>query len=724
MIAVVLCFGLGGIGYAEEGQAGQKSPEQAVKAEQLGMPEIVVTATRTKEEASKTPAKVEVVKSEQLKVTNVATADQGLTALPGVVCTREEGPTGLTSPLAFSSGIALRGFSTKQTMVLVDGQPFNNYESNPQWWSIPTETIDHVEVVKGPFSSLYGGWGVGGVVHVITKTEWVPLAVSITKGTYDYTGIAISSGFRLNDVTYHVAYDRKSVGPVPYDYIYNRNVSGVQIPTANGQTSQLLGTQNWTTEIDNLEFGANWDITMDSSIGLKIINSTFDQEPEKGSALPGATQRVNGSWVPLTDDDVTNSEFTRAHGSRVYNLSYYNKMLKNAEFNANFGLIDNYEDYYLGKNDPAAFGESNRPNTRYSLGGQVNFTMPCNNILSVGFDASQYRIDSEDNYFITYPQYSKGKMRTAGIFVQDEWKAADFLILYAGARFDYWKVYQADWMSRDTTTKAIVSGSYEDHDKSYVSPKVSVVILPDAKTTIRATAGDAFRSPAIWDLYSFSYYPNNTSRIRNLPNPDLDPETARCYEAGIERFLTDKLTVGGTYFSNHIDDMIYKVDLGSTAPTETQYQNVAKAYSKGYELTLRYKVSDALTVFANQTHTNTKITDVGDSTTTSYIEGKEFKDSPSDVYKFGGKFKQDKFFTDVFIQYMGDSYYQEDNSDTMNDAYEGNDPHTTVDVTVGYDFFKNCSVSASVFNVSDVKYWEGITRNTGRTYLVKGTLSF
>ena len=76
------------------------------------------------------------------------------------------------------------------------------------------------------------------------------------------------------------------------------------------------------------------------------------------------------------------------------------------------------------------------------------------------------------------------------------------------------------------------------------------------------------------------------------------------------------------------------------------------------------------------------------------------------------------------MQYVGDQYYNEDNSDTISNAYEGYDPRTTVDITVGYKFLKNCSVSASILNASDVKYWEGTDLNPGRTYMVKTSLSF
>ncbi|MEN6475062.1 MAG: TonB-dependent receptor [Syntrophaceae bacterium] len=721
VVMYVLCLSFSGIAYAEEGQNVQNAqPQPVVQAQQapvqgapeqekaaLGeakpvqakpdvMPEIVVTATKTRQEARKTPAKVEVVKAEQLEETNVTTVDQSLASLPGAVSTRREGAVGLTYPFA---GIQLRGFPrASETLVLLDGQPLNNYEGNTQWWSMPVESIDRVEVVKGPLSSLYGGGAMGGVINIISKTDYAPLSFSLTKGSYDFTGISIASGFRVKDVTYHVAYDNKDIGPIDQYYTSTRGSVGEVIDTATGETTRFLGYRSWTTEINNLELGANWDITTDSSLGFKFINSTFSWVPETSTSLYDSTY------------DITGSE--RAHSTKIYNLSYYNKMLKNVEFSANIGLTDNYEDLFIYSPGSA---DSTCPNTRYNLGGQANITLPLNNTLSVGLDASKSQVVSED-LSQTPIQNSKGKMLNAGLFLQDQWNATDFLILYAGARYDYWKAYEGK-------NNSPTGDDIDNRTKHHVSPKVSVVVLPDAKTTIRASAGDAFRSPAIWDIYAYRYVPGRGSR---LPNPDLDPETARCYEAGIERALTDRLSVSGTYFSNHIKDMIYRVTIPDTDPEDSQNQNVAEAYSKGYEVTVNYKASDAVSTYANWTHTQTKITDAGEFVLYSgaAIEDKEFTSVPEDIYNFGLNLKQGAFYTDVLVQYVGDQYYEEDNSDTIDGLYGGYDPRTTVDITVGYKFLKNCSASLSVLNASDVKYWEGTDRNPGRTFMAKTSLSF
>ena len=55
-------------------------------------------------------------------------------------------------------------------MILKDGVTLNNgYDGSVSFTALPTENIERIEVVQGPFSSLYGGYAMGGVVNIITK---------------------------------------------------------------------------------------------------------------------------------------------------------------------------------------------------------------------------------------------------------------------------------------------------------------------------------------------------------------------------------------------------------------------------------------------------------------------------------------------------------------------------------------------------------------------------
>ena len=129
------------------------------------LPEVIVTATRTEKEVEIAPASVNVVTKEKIELKNPKTIDETLNDIPGVMVRRSKG---LMDTLSF---ITLRGAPKQQrTLIMMDGIIFNNpYDGAVRLGGYFPEDLEKVEVVKGPFSSLYGGYAMGGVVNFITE---------------------------------------------------------------------------------------------------------------------------------------------------------------------------------------------------------------------------------------------------------------------------------------------------------------------------------------------------------------------------------------------------------------------------------------------------------------------------------------------------------------------------------------------------------------------------
>lgn len=71
-------------------------------------------------------------------------------------------------------GVSIRGLDSSYTLILVDGKRVNSRNAvfrhndfDLNW--IPVDSIERIEVVRGPMSSLYGSDALGGVVNIITK---------------------------------------------------------------------------------------------------------------------------------------------------------------------------------------------------------------------------------------------------------------------------------------------------------------------------------------------------------------------------------------------------------------------------------------------------------------------------------------------------------------------------------------------------------------------------
>jgi TonB-dependent Receptor Plug Domain len=124
---------------------------------------VVVTATSTPEDEKDVGSAITVVTREELVKHESAVVSDVLRSVPGLDLSQSGTPGSLTS-------LFTRGTNSTQTLVLVDGVRMNSpYFGGYDWSAMTTENIDRIEIVRGPFSALYGSDAIGGVVQVFTR---------------------------------------------------------------------------------------------------------------------------------------------------------------------------------------------------------------------------------------------------------------------------------------------------------------------------------------------------------------------------------------------------------------------------------------------------------------------------------------------------------------------------------------------------------------------------
>jgi vitamin B12 transporter len=124
---------------------------------------VVVTATSVPEDEKEVGSAITVITRQELEKHESAVVSDVLRAVPGLDVTQYGQPGSLTS-------LFTRGTNSTQTLVLVDGVRMNSpYFSGYDWSSMTTENIERIEIVRGPFSALYGSDAIGGVVQVFTR---------------------------------------------------------------------------------------------------------------------------------------------------------------------------------------------------------------------------------------------------------------------------------------------------------------------------------------------------------------------------------------------------------------------------------------------------------------------------------------------------------------------------------------------------------------------------
>ncbi|MDN6323572.1 MAG: TonB-dependent receptor plug domain-containing protein, partial [Halomonas sp.] len=147
----------------------------AQEAQQLD--NIVVSASGFEQAMVDAPASISVVSREELERKRVTSTADALRDVEGVDVGGSVGKTG-------GRNISMRGMPSDYTLILIDGRRQNTAgsvtpngfgETSTSFFP-PVSSIERIEVIRGPMSTLYGSDAMGGVINIITRRvdrEWV-----------------------------------------------------------------------------------------------------------------------------------------------------------------------------------------------------------------------------------------------------------------------------------------------------------------------------------------------------------------------------------------------------------------------------------------------------------------------------------------------------------------------------------------------------------------------
>ncbi len=177
----------------------------------VDLPDYVVSATRTPQDAQFTTSSVDVVPLLKLDLAQVDDLRTALSAVPGVNIVNTGAPGGQTS-------VFIRGSSSTQTLFVVDGIPMNSRAAgyNNFLGAADITGIDRIEVLRGPQSTLYGSSAMGGVIFIdSTRGCGAPTGnVSTTFGSFDTWGASAAVSGGTSTVGYSASLARYSTDNV------------------------------------------------------------------------------------------------------------------------------------------------------------------------------------------------------------------------------------------------------------------------------------------------------------------------------------------------------------------------------------------------------------------------------------------------------------------------------------------------------------------------------
>lgn len=238
------------------------------------MEPIVVTATRVPTPIGQLVANVTVLSRQDIDRAVAQDLSDLLRQQAGIEVARSGGP-------GSTSSVFMRGADNRFTALMVDGVRVDSQsgDGGATWLNIPLALIDHIEIVRGPASAVYGSDAVAGVVQVFTRrgTEQPVLELGFGGGTQSAAQAdALVSGKR-GDVDYalSLAAERAQGGSAivnPASSSYNPDEDGFRRHSAQGR----LG----------------WQVNAAHRVELNALQSRTDAQYD-GYASKGDDHSVN-----------------------------------------------------------------------------------------------------------------------------------------------------------------------------------------------------------------------------------------------------------------------------------------------------------------------------------------------------------------------------------------------------------------------------------------------
>jgi len=467
------------------------------------------------------------------------------------------------------NGITMRGFPTSGGVaVFVDGVPqnFPSLTGTGQFnitWLAP-EVIERIEIIKGPFSALYGDFAQAGVVNIVTKKSEPSPSLTTTGGSFN--------AFRA----FFGVYSRETWVPtlyLPYDYYsidgYRDNSQIYWVSPFNKISFPILGG---ILSLRYNYFHADW-----GAPGYWPVNWVKGGLVERKKAF----NTTDGGYESRQEWVLT---YAPACGERgLYATLYWDKYnhIRFYQFSGStFATRD-------------SLGQNARQNDRQYWGGRVYYNLVFGDVgsLIVGGETRQDQGGSQQYGTVkrirTTTTYSYDqRLSNWAVFLQGQIKPAEYLKIVGGVRWDYFTL-DFDNVTRPQNSAKVFP--------SVQSPKIGFVMTPTQNLNIFGNIGQGFRSPANQEV---SPYRANT-------NADfgLEPSLIQTYDVGFNVALFGNLYLAADYYHTNNQREIRLVNGNPVVIGDT--------VRDGYELEARFYPTNSqdFSVYGNYAWVDARVKD-------------------------------------------------------------------------------------------------------------------
>ncbi|MCR6572950.1 TonB-dependent ferric enterobactin receptor CfrA [Campylobacter insulaenigrae] len=634
----------------------------------------IVSASGFSQDIKEAPATINVIDKKQLQSKPYRDIAEAIADVPGVDLYASKGKTG-------SYNITMRGI-TGYTLVLIDGRRQgiggevgpNGFNEIANSLLPPISSIERIEVIKGPMSTLYGSEALGGVINIITKKiskEWE-------------TSVSLDGVFNTNrDWGNSYGTSIYSSGPLMDDRLgltlrfreFYRSLSEVKSKDKNGNLVPASMSQN-PTKANNFNLGTRLSFLVDdyNTLIFDIDFSKNHYDNRKGQMGTLTTKPNTGG---LTGGYTKTMEVDKlvtylSHEGVYENFSTTSTIQYNRVSNDGREVVGQATQPHLGEN---------RDIIAEDIIFDTKAVIPLgqSHILSVG---GEYRLEKMQDKIANPTNFDQYLL---AIFAEDEYSIRDDLRFTFGTRYNHHEIFGNN-----------------------ISPRAYLVYNPTEKLTLKGGVSTGFRTPYANRLIAGAYNYGGQGKIPLYGNPDLKEETSLNYELAAI-YNTDLFYVSATGFLTNFKD---KISSRSFKNNETipgvgncdaqagcsQSINHGKVEYKGIELGAGISPIENLNLDLAYTYLDSEIKD-GDKKVIGKPEENSLKHN---IMLKAGYNIFNKFYPWAKGEWQIDRYMGNEYREYYKDIF-------LASMGVRYDINKQWNINAAIYNLFDKSFtnaWE------------------
>ena len=532
------------------------------------MEEVVVTATRDKQETRKAPANVTVITAEEISKSGATTVVEVLDKLESIQFRTSSGNSS-------QSLIDMRGFGGDnphgKNLVMLDGRRLNRTDLfSISWLQMPVNNIERIEIVRGSGSVLYGDAAIGGVINIITKKG---------KGEPKFNASVLVGSYGLHN-------ERAGVTGATNKWTY----------AVTGENNFNFGYRDrskYSSQGGGFDVGYSANDLLNVSLGVSF-NKTDYQMP--GALTKEQMEQDRRQYQPAMPLYWMNAHPDDDGSDKYDNVNLGVKSFWGAWGQLEINFLYGKKDLQMNMPSWASYNYSNTNADTYGITPKYILDkeiLGFHNKVIVGVDYynEPYKkdifSDRERTAQLSTADFTRESL---GYYIRDEFSIFKNLIFSAGYRFE----------------RAFIKGSNVDFFKpenNFTNQKntynaeayeAGLTWLFGKKSKLFAKYATVYRIPFLDEVASFSGFGGSFLT-------GLEKEKGISMEAGTEFYPLDNLKIGLTLFRIDMEDEIQWV---TTDPSTGagKNQNVGKTQHDGAEFSISYLWEKRAKFYGNFTY--------------------------------------------------------------------------------------------------------------------------